>query len=70
MVLPVRALIFEVSSVRSKVRIYDTLTTDGLDKPESDLAKRTLPGASANARFDVTTATMTVAMRLSLKGFA
>lgn len=51
------------------VNIWETLTTEGFDKPESDFAMRTLPGAFANARLDVKTATITVAIRLSLNGF-
>lgn len=56
--------------VRSMVRTCETFTTEGLGRPESDVARRIFPGASANARFDVMMATMTVAMRLSLKGLA
>lgn len=50
------------------VTTCDTLTIDALGSPASDRARRTLPGASASARFDVTTATMTVLMRLWLNG--
>ena len=57
-----------VSSVLSMVKICETLTTEGLDNPDSALAVRTLPGASASAKLDVITATMAVEMRLSLKG--
>lgn len=62
-------LTLEVSSERSKVMSCDTLTTEAFSNPASDLVKRTFPGAAANAKFDVTTATMTVAMRLSLNAF-
>jgi hypothetical protein len=41
-----------------------------LASPDADADKRTFPGASANARFEVITATMTVLMLLSLKAFA
>lgn len=57
-----------MSNIRSIVRGCETLTTDGFSKPDSGLPIRTLPGASASARFDVITATITGAMRLSLKG--
>ncbi len=57
------------SSWRSSVMICETLTTDGFERPESDLPSRTFPGASASAKFEVTMATITVAMRLSLNGF-
>lgn len=43
--------------------------TAAFDNPPSDLLKRTFPGAAAKPRLEVTTATMTVAMRLSLNGF-
>lgn len=69
MTLPGRALTLDVSSERSKVMSCETLITEAFGSPASDFAKRTLPGAAAKARLDVTTATMTVAMRLSLKGF-
>jgi len=55
---------------RSMVRTCDTFNTEGLGRPESVLARRTLPGASAKAKLDVITATMMVAMRLSLNGLA
>jgi hypothetical protein len=58
-----------VSTVRSMVIICEIFTTDALESPDSDFPTRTFPGASARARFDVTTATITVAMRLSLNGF-
>jgi hypothetical protein len=58
-----------VSMLRSTVIICDTLITDGFESPDSDLATRTFPGASASERLDVTTVTTTVAMRLSLNGF-
>ena len=45
-----------------------TFTTEGFDKPDSALPSRTFPGALARARFDVMTATTTVAMRLAVKG--
>ena len=53
-----------VSSSRSSVMTCETFTTDVLANPDSDLPTRTLPGASASARLDVITATMTVAIRL------
>ncbi|MGL4232422.1 MAG: hypothetical protein ACRCWJ_13745, partial [Casimicrobium sp.] len=65
-----RALTRWVSSSRAIVISYDTLTTDGLGKPDSDLPKRTLHGAFSRNKFDVMTATMTVAIRLSLNAFA
>ncbi len=58
-----------VSMLRSMVIICETLITEGFESPDSDLAIRTFPGASASDRFEVTTATITVAMRLSLNGF-
>jgi hypothetical protein len=51
------------------VIISEILITDGFTTPDFDLPIRTFPGASASERFDVTTATITVAIRLSLKGF-
>jgi hypothetical protein len=57
-----------VSNPRSTVSNCDTFTTDGFDKPESDFPIRKLPGASASVRFEVMTAMIAVAMRLSLKG--
>ena len=69
MTLPESDLTMEVSNERSKVMSCDTLTTEAFGNPVSDLAKRMFPGAAANAKFDVTTATMTVAIRLSLNAF-
>lgn len=56
-----------VRNVLSMVMIWDTLTTDGFDKPVPLTASRTFPGASASRRFDVMTAPITVLIRLSLK---
>ena len=60
------ALTRKLSSALSTVRSCDTLTTDARGRPASDLPRRTLPGASANATLDVMTATTTVLMRLWL----
>lgn len=48
----------------------ETFTTEGFANPESALPTRTLPEALASARLDVTTATIAVAIRLRLNGFA
>src|SRR5690625_2050872 len=69
MTLPESDFTFEVSNERSSVMSCDTLTTEAFGNPPSDLLKRTLPGAAAKPKLEVTTATMTVAMRLSLNGF-
>ena len=58
-----------VSMLRSIVIICETLTTDGFASADSDFPTRTFPGASASERLDVITATITVAIRLSLNGF-
>lgn len=68
MVLSESVLIFDVSSDRSKVRICETLIAGGFGRLESDYVKRKLPGASAKATFEVTIATITVAMWLWLNG--
>lgn len=51
----------------STVMICETFTTDGFESPEPLVGMRTFPGASASRRFDVTTAAITVLMRLVLK---
>src|SRR5690606_30034972 len=65
-----RALTLLVRIVRSIVISCETLITEALGSPDSDLFRRTLPGASARARLDVMTATITVEIRLALKAFA
>jgi len=62
-----RARTFSVSNARSMVNSCEMLTTEGLDSPESVLCRRTFPGADSMARLVVMIATMTEAMRLSLK---
>src|SRR5699024_6979893 len=69
MTLPERDFTLDGSNERSSVMSCDTLTTEAFGIPPSDLLKRTLPGAAAKHKLEVTTATMTVAMRLSLNGF-
>jgi hypothetical protein len=51
----------------SSVNIWDTLTTDSFDNPDSFFEISKLPGASAKRIFEVTTATMTVLILLLLK---
>ena len=52
---------------RSSVSNCETLATEGFDKPVLREERDTFPGADANFRLDVTTATITVPIRLSLK---
>lgn len=67
--IPAIVRTLRVSRPRSTVMSCETFTTEGLGSPDSALLIRTFPGASASARFDVTIATITVEMRLSLNGF-
>jgi hypothetical protein len=59
-----------VSIFLSTVKTWETLTTEALERRESDLLMRMFPGAWANARFEVMTATRMVEILLSLKAFA
>jgi hypothetical protein len=65
------ALTFTVKMDLSTVIICEIFTTEGCGSPDSDFEMRRLPGAAARARarFDVTTATMTVPIRLALKAW-
>ena len=54
----------------STVITCEMFITDGLERPESDLEMRTLPGAPAKDRFEVITDTKTVEILLRLNEFA
>jgi hypothetical protein len=57
-----------VRNALSMLRIWDTLITESHGSLDWRLSKSTLPGAWGRRTLDVTTATITVLMRLSLKG--
>ena len=56
-----------VRNERSRVSICETLTTESRGRPLICAGNKTFPGASANRRLLVMTATMTVRMLLRLK---
>ncbi len=61
--LPIRSVRKDLSTVST----CETLTTEGLLRRVPRVGIRTLPGASARRKFEVTTAATTVLMRLALK---
>lgn len=54
----------------SMVITWETLATEGFDRPVPRDASRTLPGASANRRLEVMKIAITVLMRLALNELA